>query len=220
MSSFAAFFGRLMLAAIFILGGAQKLGDLAGTDQYIQSVGMPAGLALPAAIFELVAGLAIALGIMTRFFSLLLAGFCLLTAVLFHNNFADQMQAANFLKNVAIAGGFLCLFAQSQLHWSYDAIRVRRKAELETRDADAARHDAELRAAKAEGHADGLRNPAVGPAVVTSPPVGSDPAVGIDRNRDGIDDRVQQPIVTPTLHDRDGDGIDDRSEPIDPRLRP
>ena len=32
MSSFAAFFGRLMLAAIFIVAGAGKLGDLAGTD--------------------------------------------------------------------------------------------------------------------------------------------------------------------------------------------
>lgn len=225
MSSIAAFFGRLMLAAIFIIAGAGKLGDLAGTDHYIQSVGMPAGLALPAAIFELVAGLAIALGVMTRFFSLLLAGFCLLTAVLFHNNFADQTNSIMFMKNVAIAGGFLCLFAQSHLHWSYDAIRVRRKAELATAEADAARHDAELRAAKAEGHADALRSPAVAvPAAVTSPPVGIDPAVGIDRNRDGIDDRAQTfapaPVVTPTVHDRDGDGIDDRAEPIDPRLRP
>ena len=107
MSSIAAFFGRLMLAAIFIVAGAGKLGDLAGTDQYIQSAGMPAGLALPAAIFEIVAGLAIALGVMTRFFSLLLAGFCLLTAVLFHKNFADQVQGIMFMKNVAIAGGFL-----------------------------------------------------------------------------------------------------------------
>ncbi len=150
MSAIAAFVGRILLALIFIVSGASKFTNLAGTDQMIQKVGMPGGLALPTAIFEVVAGLCIVLGIFTRLFSILLAGFCLVAALLFHNNFADPMQAANFMKNVAIAGGFLCLFAQSHMSWSYDAMRERRRADLAMRDAD-------LRAAKAEGVVEGVK---------------------------------------------------------------
>lgn len=151
MSSIVAFFGRLMLALIFLVSGVGKFANLAGTEAMIQKTGMPGGLALPTAIFEVVAGLAIALGVFTRLFSILLAGYCLLAAVLFHNNFTDQMQSAMFLKNVAIAGGFLVLFAQSHMVWSYDAMRERRRADLATRDAD-------LRAAKAEGVVEGVKH--------------------------------------------------------------
>lgn len=150
MSAIAAFVGRILLALIFIVSGANKFANLAATDAMIQKVGFPGGLALPAAIFEVIAGLCIVLGIFTRLFSILLAGFCLLLALLFHNNFTDPMQAANFMKNVAIAGGFLCLFAQSHMAWSYDSMRERRKADLAMRDAD-------LRAAKAEGMVEGTR---------------------------------------------------------------
>ena len=150
MSAIVAFVGRVMMAALFVLAGINKLGSIPATDAYIQSVGMPANLGLPAAVFEIAAGLAIALGIFTRFFALLLAGFCLVTAVLFHNNFADPVQSANFLKNVALAGGFLVLFAQRQMRWSYDTMRERRKA-------DTAVHQAELRAERAEGRIEGAR---------------------------------------------------------------
>ena len=151
MSAIVAFIGRVMLAALFVIAGLGKLGALAATDTYIQSAGLPAGLALPAAVFEIAAGLAIALGIFTRFFALLLAGFCLTTALLFHNNFNDQQQITNFLKNVALAGGFLVLFAQRHMTWSYDTMRERRTA-------DAATRDAELRAERAEGRLEGSRD--------------------------------------------------------------
>ena len=151
MSAVVAFVGRVMLAALFVIAGLGKLGALAATDTYIQSVGLPAGLALPAAVFEIAAGLAIALGIFTRFFALLLAGFCLTTALLFHNNFSDQQQITNFLKNVALAGGFLVLFAQRHMTWSYDTMRERRTADRTLRDA-------ELRAERAEGRLEGARD--------------------------------------------------------------
>ena len=151
MSAIIAFVGRVMMAALFVLAGINKLGALTTTDGYIQSLGLPAGLALPAAVFEIAAGLAIALGIFTRFFALLLAGFCLATAAFAHSNFADPAQAANFLKNVALAGGFLVLFAQSHMVWSYDTMRERRKADLAVREA-------ELRAERAEGRLEGARD--------------------------------------------------------------
>ena len=111
MNYVAAFIGRIFLAVIFIVSGISKLFDVASTQQALASAGLPASLALPTGIFELVAGLAIALGFMTRLFAILLAGFCLVTILFFHRNFADPMQAGMAMKNLAIAGGFLCLFA-------------------------------------------------------------------------------------------------------------
>ena len=107
-----------------------------------------------AGIFEIVAGLALVFGVMTRLFALLLAGYCLLTALLFHNQISDPLQLVMAEKNIAIAGGLLALFAVSQMRWSYDSMRLRRKGEVAARDAEVRAHDAELRAARAEGRAD------------------------------------------------------------------
>lgn len=194
MNVIAALIGRIMLSLIFIVSGATKLFNPAATEAMIVKAGLPPGLAIPAGIFELVAGLAIALGFMTRLVSMMLAGFCLVTALFFHHDFTDPMQAANAMKNVAIAGGFLCLFAHSQMRWSYDSMRLTRRAEIAERDSAAKIHEAELRATAAEARADGLRT---APVVPAAPVIVAAPAV--DRNRDGIDDR---------------------DEPIDPRLRP
>lgn len=215
MNMIAATIGRILLSLIFIVSGASKLFDLTGTEAMIVGAGFPSGLAIPAGAFELIAGLAIALGFMTRFFAILLAGFCLLTAVLFHQNVTDPMQAAMAMKNVAIAGGFLCLFAHSQMRWSYDSMRLTRRAEIAERDGVAKAHEAELRAAAAEARAEGLRTAPVAAAPVAAAPV-------IDRDRDGIDDRTEQRTIFAPKHnrDRDRDGIDDRAEAIDPRLRP
>ena len=212
MNMIAAAIGRILLSLIFIVSGASKLFDTAAAEAMITGAGFPSGLAIPTGAFELIAGLAIALGFMTRFFSILLAGFCLLTAVLFHNQVTDPMQAAMAMKNVAIAGGLLCLFAHSQMRWSYDSMRLTRRAEIAERDGTTKVHEAEVRAAAAEARAEGLRT-----APMAAAPAVAAPA--IDRNRDGFDDRDQRAAPAPR-HDRDRDGIDDRAEPIDPRLRP
>ena len=212
MNMIAAFIGRVLLSIIFIVSGISKLFQPAATEAMITGAGLPAGLAIPTGVFELVAGLAIVLGFMTRFFAILLAGFCLVTILFFHREFTDPMQAAMAMKNLAIAGGLLCLFAHAQMRWSYDSMRLHRKAEIAERDAGAKVHEAELRASAAEAKAEGLR---MAPAAVA--PGAAVPA--IDRNRDGVDDRAQRSAPSPR-HDRDNDGIDDRDEPIDPRLRP
>ncbi len=134
-SGLFAFVGRIMLALIFIIGGVMKLADPASTGQYMTSVGLPSNLAIPAGLFELVGGVCIALGIFTRIWALLLAGFCLLTALLFHRETADPIQAAMAFKNIAIAGGFLCLFAYQGKAWSLDAMRQRRRDEVIARKA-------------------------------------------------------------------------------------
>lgn len=206
MNVIAALIGRILLSLIFIVSGASKLFDPAITETMITAAGLPPGLAIPAGIFELLAGLAIALGFMTRLVSILLAGFCLATALFFHRNFTDPLQATMALKNLAIAGGFLCLFAHSQMRWSYDSMRLTRRAEIAERDSAGKIHEAELRASAAEARADGLRAaPVVAPAapvIVAAPPAAA-------------------PVIVPApVVDRNRDGIDDRDEPIDPRLRP
>lgn len=154
MNTIAAFVGRILLALIFIVSGLSKLFDIAGTEVLMTGVGLPSGLALPTAAFELVGGLAIALGFMTRLFAILFAAFSLVTILFFHRQFDDPVQSVMALKNVAIAGGFLCLFAHSQMRWSYDSMRLRRQGEVATREAELRARDAELRAAHAEGRAE------------------------------------------------------------------
>jgi putative oxidoreductase len=103
--------GRILLSSLFVLSGLSKLGSYAGTLAYMSSLGVPSAL-LPVVIAtELLGGLAIAFGWKTRVAAFLLSGFSILTALLFHNNFGDQIQTIMFLKNISIAGAFLTLMA-------------------------------------------------------------------------------------------------------------
>ena len=142
VSGLFAFIGRVLLALIFIISGAMKLTDISGTGTYMASVGLPSGLALPAALFEVVGGLMIVFGVFTRLTAIAFAAFCLLTALLFHRETADPVQAAMAFKNIAIAGGFLCLFAYDQKSWSFDSYRARRKREADARVAATSDHPA------------------------------------------------------------------------------
>jgi putative oxidoreductase len=115
--------GRIMLALIFILAGLGKIQDPAGTVGYMQSAGVPGILLWPTIGLELLGGLALAVGYKTRYVAFALAGFSILAAVLFHSNFADQMQMILFLKNIAIAGGLLLLAVGGKTAYSVDMRR-------------------------------------------------------------------------------------------------
>jgi putative oxidoreductase len=118
ISNLSLFTGRAMLSAMFISAGISKIGAYAGTQGYMESVGVP-GLLLPAVVaFEIVAGLAILVGFQTKIAALLLAGFTLVAALIFHSDFSQQMQTILFTKNIAIAGAFLLLYAQGPGDWS------------------------------------------------------------------------------------------------------
>lgn len=163
MSTIAAVIGRILLAAIFLVSGAGKILDPAGTEAMMTGAGLPAGFAIPTGIFEILAGLCLAIGLMTRLTAVLLFGFVALATLLFHNRINEPLQMAMALKNLAIMGGLLLVFAHSQMWWSYDAMRRTRKGELATRSADDRARDAELRAARAEGAAAALAPETVGP---------------------------------------------------------
>lgn len=103
--------GRILLALLFLMSGVGKISAYSGTAAYMASTGVPGAL-LPVVIaIEVLGAAAIIIGYKTRIVAFLMAGFTLVTALLFHNNFQDQIQMIMFLKNVSIAGGFLLLVA-------------------------------------------------------------------------------------------------------------
>jgi putative oxidoreductase len=115
--------GRILLALIFVISGFGKLTNVTGTIGYMEAMGVPGILVWPTIVVELLGGLAIIAGFQTTLVSLALAVFTLLAALLFHRQLGDQMQFINFMKNLAIAGGFLALSASGPGLWSLDARR-------------------------------------------------------------------------------------------------
>ncbi len=119
MKDVALLVGRVLLALMFVMAGWGKIGGYAGTQGYMEAMGVP-GFMLPLVILlELGGGLAIVLGLFTRSLSVLLAGFTLMAAFIFHYQPAEQMQM--FMKNVSVAGGFLALAAAGPGAFSLDA---------------------------------------------------------------------------------------------------
>ena len=111
MHSLVSLVARILLSAIFVTAGINKVSGYTGTQAYMEAHGLPGAL-LPAVIaLEVIGGIAVLLGIFSRYAGVALAAFCLAAAAVFHRDFADQMQVTNFMKNVCMAGGFLLLFA-------------------------------------------------------------------------------------------------------------
>jgi putative oxidoreductase len=101
--------GRVLLATLFLLSGVGKIAGYAATAGYMASVGVPGALLPLVIVTEVLGAAAIIIGWKTRIVAFLLAGFTLLSAFVFHNNFANQIEMVMFLKNVSIAGGLLLL---------------------------------------------------------------------------------------------------------------
>ena len=112
--------GRVLISLIFVISGVGKIGGYAGTQAYMESMGVP-GMLLPLVIaLEVLGGLAIILGWQTRLTAFLLAGFSIVSGVLFHGNIDDPSQQIQLLKNLGLAGGFLFLVAHGAGAWSLD----------------------------------------------------------------------------------------------------
>jgi putative oxidoreductase len=101
--------GRVLLAAIFVQAGYSKITGYADTAGYMEQHGVP-GVLLPLVILtELGGGLCVLTGFLTRYTAIALAGFCVLTAWLFHYQPGDEGEMIDFMKDISIAGGFLLL---------------------------------------------------------------------------------------------------------------
>jgi putative oxidoreductase len=113
---------RAMLSYIFLIEGYGKIGDYQAVAGYMSQQGVPAALLPLVILTELGGGLLVLIGLKTRWAALALAGFCLLTALLFH---MSAEEVTNFQKNVAMAGGFIALATAGPGAWSLDAWRSR-----------------------------------------------------------------------------------------------
>jgi putative oxidoreductase len=131
-NDYVAAAGRLCLAIIFLMSGIGKLAAHDGTVAYITSAGLPApSLAYwVAVVVEVFGGIALILGARTREVAAVLAVFSVAAALGFHAQFADQNQTIHFLKNIAIAGGFLQLVAFGGGALSIDGWRSRKNTAL------------------------------------------------------------------------------------------
>ena len=101
--------GRILISILFLLNGVYKINNYNGTVDWIESFGLPGILIIPAIVLEIIAPLFIIFGYKVKISSGLLSLFCIATAFIFHNDLTDQMQLTSFLKNIALAGGFLFL---------------------------------------------------------------------------------------------------------------
>ena len=100
---------RILISILFILNGYFKVTNYDNSVEWMESFGVPGILIIPAIILEIVGPILIIIGYQTRIAAGALSLFCLATAIIFHNDFSDQMQFIAFMKNIALAGGFLFL---------------------------------------------------------------------------------------------------------------
>jgi putative oxidoreductase len=121
----AALLGRLLLSVIFILSGVQKLVGFSGTVEFMGAEGLPFPMlaAIVAVVVECVGGILLIIGYQTRPTGIVMALWCIATALIAHSDFGNQDQMIHFLKNVALAGSFLQLVAFGAGAWAIDGRR-------------------------------------------------------------------------------------------------
>ena len=112
--------GRIFISLVFLLSGINKIGNYEGTISWMESLGMPGIFLIPAIILEIGAPILIMIGYKVKISAVLLSLFCLATAIIFHADFSNQMQFVSFMKNIALAGGFLFLVINETKEFSLE----------------------------------------------------------------------------------------------------
>ena len=120
MANFFDLISRIFISSIFLLSGYNKIFNYENTVEWMEGFGIPGFLLWPAIVLEIVLPILIIIGYRTQISAILLAMFCIATAVIFHFDFANQMQTIAFLKNFALAGGFLFIAVHGPKEWSME----------------------------------------------------------------------------------------------------
>jgi len=122
VKAFGSLIGRILLVLIFLKSGIGKIENFEGTAQYMAKFGMSntSFFLFGAIVFELVGSVTVILGYFARLGALLILIFLIPTTLIFHANFADQIQMIMFVKNVSMFGGCLLLLSAGPGRLSLD----------------------------------------------------------------------------------------------------
>ena len=112
--------GRILLSSLFLIEGVRKFFFQEETIMYMEDYGVPEILFFPSIILEILFPIMLIIGYKTRFSASIMALFTLTVALIFHTNFDNQMELIIFLKDIAIAGGFLIIAANEPKICSID----------------------------------------------------------------------------------------------------
>jgi len=120
MANFLDFFGRIFISGIFLFSAYSKIVNYDNTAAWMEGFGIPGFLLAPAIVIEIILPILIIVGYRSQLAASLMFVFCIATAVIFHLDFADQMQTISFLKNCGLAGGFLFLAINGNKDWAIE----------------------------------------------------------------------------------------------------
>ena len=123
MTNILDFLGRIFISLLFLINGYFKISNYDGTLEWMEGYNVPGILLTPAIILEIAAPILIIVGYKTKMVAFLLAAFCITTALIFHTDFSNQVQITSFLKNIALAGGFLFIVVNGAKKYSFDNIK-------------------------------------------------------------------------------------------------
>jgi len=112
--------GRIFLSSLFLIEGVRKFFFQEETIMYMEEYGVPEILFFPSLILEILFPILLIIGYKTRISALIMALFTLTVAIIFHTDFQNQMELIIFLKDIAIAGGFLIIAANEPKICSID----------------------------------------------------------------------------------------------------
>ena len=105
------FLGRVLLSTLFLVEGIGKISMQEDVIMYMEDYGVPEILFVPATILEILFPLLLIIGYRTKWAASIMALFTFTVAIIFHTDFSEGMQMIFFLKDIAIAGGFMIIIA-------------------------------------------------------------------------------------------------------------
>ena len=120
MTSFFDFIGRIVISLVFLFSAYNKILNYEGTTTWMEGFGVPGFLLGPTIALEIILPLLIIVGYKTKISAMILSIFCIVTALIFHLDFSNQMQIIALLKNFGLAGGFLFIAVNGPKDWAID----------------------------------------------------------------------------------------------------
>ncbi len=120
MTHFIDLLARIFISSVFLVSGYNKIMNYESTISFMEGFGIPGLLLWPTIVLEILLPILVIIGYKTQIATILLAIFCIATAVIFHFDFSNQMQIVALLKNFGLAGGFLLIALNGPKQFSMD----------------------------------------------------------------------------------------------------